>query len=285
MSARSAVRAQAPAAASPFCPYCGGHDLGGLDWTDSPGRGRLRRYVRRVRRFLAMVLALTLLGAVMLGGLLLVTPSVANAPQLTRALARAHHAAYPGPPVPRRFAASLVATEDHRFYSEVGVDPFALARVALGRLTGQPDQGGSTLYQQLARMLYAPGGSVLPAKAEQVALGVKLAIGYSRAEILRMYASVAYFGEGHYGLAAASCGYFGVAPAALSWPQAALLAGLMQAPSAYDPVTHFTRARAREEHVFARLTATRTLTQAQADRAYREPLHLIGGARIVARCS
>ena len=99
-----------------------------------------------------------------------------------------------------------------------------------------------------------------------------------------MSASVAYFGDGYYGLAAASCGYFGVAPAALSWPQAALLAGLMQAPSADNPVTHFTLARAREAHVLARLAATRTLTRAQADRAYREPLHLADAAR-TARCS
>ena len=71
-----------------------------------------------------------------------------------------------------------------------------------------------------------------------MALAVKLKYGYSSPEILRLYADVAYFGHGFYGLADASCGYFGVPPDRLSWPQAALLAGLVQAPSADDPIDH-----------------------------------------------
>jgi len=169
--------------------------------------------------------------------------------------------------VPARFAAALVATEDHRFYSEPGFDPIAIGRVIIGHLTGQPDQGGATLYQQLAKMLYTPRGSGPGAQAEQVILGIKLDLTYSKTQILRLYADVAYFGHG----------YFGVTPAGLTWPQAALLAGLVQAPSADDPVAHFTVARAREAHVLGRLVATGTLTQAQAARAYRAPLHLVEG--------
>src|SRR5262249_56374922 len=118
------------------------------------GRGRGwggRRLCGRPRRFLAMTVALGLLDGIMFAGLLIVTPSVANAPALARALDRTHHAVYPGQQVPERFAASLVATEDHRFYSEAGIDPFAIARVTAGYFTGKPDQGGSTLYQQLAK--------------------------------------------------------------------------------------------------------------------------------------
>ena len=133
-----------------------------------------------------------------------------------------------------------MATEDHRFYSEAAIDPFAIARVTAGSLMGKPDQGGSTLYQQLAKILYVPGRPGTLAKAEQILLGVKLALSYPKAEILQMYSSVPYFGHGYYGLQAASCGSFAVTPAALTWPQAALLAGLMQAPSADDPLTHFT---------------------------------------------
>ena len=139
---------------------------------------------------------------------------------------------------------------------------------------GKPDQGGSTLYQQLAKILYVPGRSGTLAKAEQILLGVKLALSYPKAEILQMYSSVAYFGHGYYGLQAASCGYFAVPPAALTWSQAALLAGLVQAPTADDPLTHLTVARAREAHVLGRLAAMGKLTQAQADRAYQQPLHL-----------
>ena len=263
------------------CPHCGapGQDLGDLHWT-IPGSGqsgkpeRRRRRLQRTRRLLATAVVLGLLGGIMFAGLLIVAPSVANAPALALALDKAHHVVYSGQPVPERFAASLVATEDHRFYSEAGIDPFAFARVATGSLMGKSDQGGSTLYQQLAKILYVPGGSGIPAKAEQILLGVKLALSYSKAEILQMYSNVAYFGHGYYGLQAASCGYFAVAPAALSWPQAALLAGLVQAPSADDPVAHLTLARAREVHVLGRLAAVGKLTQAQAWRAYRQPLHL-----------
>src|SRR5215831_14566866 len=203
---------------SPSCPYCGapGRDLGGLHWTD-PGSGRpgktlkRRRRFRRTRRFLAMTVALVLLGGIIFAGLLIVAPSVANAPALARALDKTHHATYPGQQVPERFAASLVATEDHRFYSEAGIDPFAIARVTTGYVTGKPDQGGSTLYQQLAKILYLPGPSGVLGKAEQILLGVKLALSYPKAKILQMYSDVAYFGDGYYGLQAASCGYFGVA--------------------------------------------------------------------------
>jgi penicillin-binding protein 1A len=174
-------------------------------------------------------------------------------------------------------AAALIATEDHRFYSEPGIDPVAAGRGILGRLGGTPSQGGSTLYQQLAKMLYVPGRSGLLAEAEQVLLGIKLDLNFPKAQILQMYADVAYFGHGYYGLAAASCGYFAERPAGLSWGQAAMLAGLVQAPSADDPLTHFASARARQAHVLIRLIDTGTLTWQQASRAYQQPLHLTHG--------
>jgi penicillin-binding protein 1A len=224
-----------------------------------------------------VLVGLVLLGALALGGLLLFTPSVGDARARAQALDQQHHAVYPGPAVPARFSESLVSTEDHRFYSEPGVDLFAIARVIAGRITGGPDQGGATLYQQLAKMLYTPAQSGILVEVEQVGLGIKLYLTFPRQQILRMYADVAYFGNDYYGLSAASCGYFGVTPARLSWPQAAMLAGLVQAPSADDPITHFAVARAREAHVLGRLVATGRLSQAQASSAYRQQLTLVGG--------
>jgi Transglycosylase len=245
------------------------------------GRARRRatapRLPRWLRRFLITILALALLAVLAFATLLLVTPSVSNAPSLAAAFDRAHGAAYPGPLVPPRFSASLVATEDHRFYSEPGFDPVAIGRVIIGRVTGQPDQGGATLYQQLAKMLYTPAQAGVSVEVEQIILGIKLDLSYSKSQIMRLYADVAYFGHGYYGLAEASCGYFGVTPEGLSWPQAALLAGLVQAPTADNPIAHYTVARSREAHVLGRLVATGKLTQAQANRAYRAPLHLVGG--------
>ncbi len=218
------------------------------------------------------MVCLAVLGAVVFGGLLLVTPSVSNAEALVRSQDAAHHAAYPGPPVAARFAAALVATEDHRFYSEPGIDLFAVGRVGLSYATGHGDQGGATLYQQLAKVLYTQGRSGASVEAEQLALAVKLYLTYSRQQILQMYADVVYFGNGYYGLAAASCGYFGVQPASLSWPQAALLAGLVQGPSEDDPLTNPVNGRAREVHVIGRLVATGQLSQTQADTALAIPL-------------
>src|SRR5580658_4325390 len=183
--------------------------------------------MQQARRALWLGMAVLIGGYAAFAILLLATPSVATARQLARAQDKAHHAVYPGPPVPARFAAALEATEDHRFNTEPGIDPIAIGRFVLGEITGQGDTGGATLYQQLAKMLYTNGQPSLGMEADQVALGIKLRLKYGPAEVLRLYAAVVYFGHQFYGLKAASCGYFGVPPAKMSWPQAALLAGLV----------------------------------------------------------
>jgi len=237
---------------------------------------RPRRWIRVLRRTLAVLGSLILLACLGFGALLIGTPSVGNAQALAQAQDRGHGVAYPGPPVPARFAGALVATEDHRFYRDPGIDPVAVFRVAWGYLRGDgSQQGGATITQQLAKMLYTPGQSGMKAEAKQIALAVKLNFTYSKAQILQMYADVAYFGQNYYSLGAAACGYFGVPPASLSWSQAALMAGIVQAPSSYDPLTDPANAHAREAHVLSRLVATGTLSQAQAGTALAQPLHLV----------
>src|SRR6266700_2456422 len=228
-----------------------------------PRRARGRRVLRRAVRLMLALIAILAVGA---ATIMLATPSVGNAWSLAGAQARSHHAAFPGPPVPARFAAALISTEDHRFASEPGFDPFALWR--------------ATLYQQLAKLLYGPHKGRLTVELYEVALGVKLKFSYTREQILRMYADVAYFGHGYYGLTAASCGYFGRQSARLSWPQSAVLAGLVQAPSAYDPLEHPDLARSREGHVMSRLVATGALTPHQAAAALAVPIdRLLAPAR------
>jgi membrane peptidoglycan carboxypeptidase len=244
-----------------------------------PGRPVYRRRRWRVLRWLlGLVLAVVMLSVIAFGVLYALTPAVGNAPALARAIDSAHHAAYPGPAVPPLFAESLVATEDHRFYSEPGVDVYAIARVAAAQVTGHGDQGGATLYQQLAKMLYTSGQGGFSVEIKQVMLGVKLDLAYRKDKILQMYADVAYFGHGYYGLAQASCGYFGTVPARLTLPEAATLAGLVQGPSADDPIAHYARGRAREAHVLGRLVATGKITQAQSTAAYAQQLPLVGGS-------
>jgi len=217
-------------------------------------------------------MALVLAGALAFGVLMLATPAAGNARQLARAFDRQHGAPYPGVAVPYRVATALESTEDHRFKQEPGVDPIAVLRVAYGAVTGRGDQGGATLYQQLAKMLYTPGQSSPTAEAEQIALAIKLKYAYSSPEILRLYADVAYFGHGFYGLEEASCGYFGVRPDRLSWPQAALLAGLVQGPSADDPIDHPGAGVARERHVLGRLVSVGAISKSRADAYLRIPL-------------
>jgi membrane peptidoglycan carboxypeptidase len=254
-----------------------------MPWEMEPGptskRGRRRGLRLAVRRVLLACVTLVLACALGFAILLIVTPSVGNARQLAQKFDQTHGAPYPGAVAPARFAAALEATEDHRFASEPGVDPVAVGRILYGELAGRGDQGGATLYQQLAKMLYTPGQSGLPSKAEQVALAVKLKYSYSGAEILRLYGDVAYFGHGFYGLQNASCGYFGVQPAQLSWPQAALLAGLVQGPSQDDPIENPAAGLAREQHVLGRLVAVGKISQASADSYLKVPLSgLLAGA-------
>jgi penicillin-binding protein 1A len=246
----------------------------------APTRRPRRRWARTLRRGVAVLASLVLLCALGFGGLLIASPSAGDAQLLAQEQTASHGVAYPGPAVPARFADALTATEDHRFYHDPGIDPIAVVRVAWGYLRGDgSQQGGATITQQLAKMLYTPDQSSLKAEAEQIALAVKLNFSYSKAQILQMYADVAYYGQNYYSLGAATCGYFGVPPANLSWPQAALMAGIVQDPSGYDPVTNPIDAHAREAHVLGRLVATGTLTQAQANAALAQSLDVVPRAQ------
>jgi membrane peptidoglycan carboxypeptidase len=245
-------------------------DLGEQERQPSKADRRVRLGLRITKVVFIVVVVL----AVGIGLLFLLTPSAGQATALAQAQAREHHIVYPGPPVPARFAQALVATEDHRFYTDPGIDPLALGRVAISWITGHQDGGGSTIDQQLAKNLYTSGRSGFSQLFEQVALAVKLNRTYSRAEILRLYAEVAYYGHGYYGLTAASCGYFGRPPARLTVVQAAMLAGVVNAPTYDDPLVYPAQARARLVHVIDRMAAVGYLTKAQQDAALKAPLDL-----------
>jgi membrane peptidoglycan carboxypeptidase len=230
-----------------------------------------RRLALGAVKVVVVVIALFLAAAALLYAF---TPSASQATRLAEAQAAEHHIAYPGAPVPQYFAEALVATEDHRFYADPGVDPLALVRVAASWVTGHTDGGGSTIDQQLAKNLYTSGHSSFPQIIEQVPMAVKLNRAYSRAEILRLYAEIAYYGHGYYGLQAASCGYFGRTPAHLTVVQAAMLAGAVNAPTYDDPLVYPAQARARLVHVIDRMATVGYLTKAQRDAALNAPLGL-----------
>lgn len=250
-------------------------------WPGRGGRGRqpesappsrTRRCLKRAAITLAALVAVFVIA---LASLLLATPSANQATQLAAREAAQHRIAYPGPPVPPNFARPLVATEDKRFYSQPGIDLLAVGRVIRGKLTGAQDQGGATITQQLAKMLYTPGQSGMSAELKQVSLALKLNFTYSKAEILRLYAEVAYYGHGYYGLEAASCGYFGHPASRLTVVQGAMLAGVVNAPSVDDPINDPVNAHARLTHVIGRMVSMGDLTQAQGTAALAGPLGIV----------
>jgi penicillin-binding protein 1A len=237
-----------------------------------PSRGR--RYLKRTAIGLATVIVVLVLAA---GALWVATPSASDATRLAQAQAREHGIAYPGPPVPENFARPLIATEDHRFYSEPGVDPLAVGRVVEAKVSNDTDQGGATIEQQLAKLLYTPGETGFNAELKQVVLAVKLNLAYSKAQILDLYAEAAYYGHGYYGLEQASCGYFGHPAKDLTVIQGAMLAGVVNAPSVDDPINDPDNATARLQHVIARMVAVGDLTKAQGQQALGSSLGLTAG--------
>jgi membrane carboxypeptidase/penicillin-binding protein len=255
---------------------------GGSTADEAPGRTwplPQSRYKRRRRRYVkrAMITLVSILVtlALAMGVLFVITPSAGQATKIARAQAISHGIAYPGPVVPANFTRPLTATEDHRFYSEPGVDIFAVGRVVEGKLTGKPDQGGATLEQQLAKLLYTPGNTGFLTEIEQVVLAIKLNYTYSKAEILRLYAEVAYYGHGYYGLEAASCGYFGHPASQLTVVQGAMLAGVVNAPTVDDPIDFPAQAHARLAHVIGRMVAVGDLTQAQGTAVLNSSLGIV----------
>jgi membrane peptidoglycan carboxypeptidase len=205
---------------------------------------------------------------------LAILPSVGNAPVRVGRILTAHHGTLGGPVPPAKLGDAVVAVEDEHFYSNFAINVLdGAGRAAIATLHTDQDPGGSTIDQQLAKQLYGDGTGLL-ATLKQIGLGVKLALDYPKSEILAMYLNVVYYGHGYWGDVAAARGYFGADPEDLNWAQAALLAGLPEAPSAYDPLEHLRLAKLRQRHVLDQLVVNHYLTAAQANAAYAEPLGL-----------
>ncbi len=234
---------------------------------------RPRRHWRR--RVLAALVAVGLGVLAITGATWAVTPGGAHVLQRVAAIDRAHH----GTPlqasgVPRQLAQALVATEDAQFYRDNGIDLQALARAAFFDVThGCACQGGSTITEQLAEDLYFNGNdATLLGRWQDMIVALKINGHLSKGQILAAYLSEVYLGHGAYGAIAASQVYFHRPVGQDTLGQAALLAGLPQAPSAYDPIRHPNAARLRRREVLAQMVADGYITRGQAARANAAPV-------------
>jgi penicillin-binding protein 1A len=162
--------------------------------------------------------------------------------------------------LPPHVAEAFLAIEDRRFYSHWGVDPRGIARAAW---TGRG--GGSTITQQLAKFTFLTADQTISRKAQEAMIAFWLEAWLTKDEILNRYLSNAYFGDNQYGLRAASLHYFYRRPENLKPEQAAMLAGLLQAPSRYTPTRHFDKAKARMDQVIGAMVDAEYITQAEAD--------------------
>lgn len=234
---------------------------------------------RRARRWLTGVaaagLVVVVLGAGGFGVGWVATPSVGDARARVAAILAAHHAPSDNGVVAAKVAAAVLGAEDSRFYRDPALDPAGTARAAWGLVSHDPGEGGATIEIQLAKLLYTGGRSGLADQVERVVRAFKLDSRFTKAQILAMCLDTAYFGDGAYGITAAAERYFGLRPGQLSWAQASLLAGLLQAPSADNPHRHLRAALARQREVLDRLVVAGASSRAQADRVEREPLHPI----------
>ena len=178
--------------------------------------------------------------------------------------------------IPQVVREAFIANEDHNFYTHHGVDFGGIARAAYADATHQPMQGASTITQQLARRLFLNDRPTLSRKIEEALLAIEIERFYTKDEILERYLNIIYLGAGAYGVDAAAHTYFGRSIHSVDLAQAAMLAGVVAAPSDYSPYADMQLARERQLHVLQRMVESGFVTQAQADEAYAAPLQLIG---------
>ncbi len=166
---------------------------------------------------------------------------------------------------------ATVAAEDSSFYTNFGIEPLAIARAVSINLSGDGQSGASTITQQLVRQIVLTQDErsqrSFTRKIKEAVLAVQMTREYSKNEIMDMFLNQNYYGHRAYGIGAASLSYFGKPAKDLTLPEAALLAGLPQAPTEYDPLVNPEQAKRRQAIVLDLMAKQRMITQEQADDA------------------
>lgn len=259
------------------------------------GRSRISRLGRTVRVFLTFVLVVGMLGAAGVGYLLYVelTANLPNVdaltqyrpPMVTQVLADdgavmgefylEKRYLVPFERIPAVVRNAFLAAEDDAFYRHGGIDFVSVGRAFLSNLAaGDRVQGGSTITQQVVKQVLLSPQKSYERKMKEMILALRLERQLTKDQILWLYLNNLYLGSGVYGVGAAAREYFGKNVEQLTLAEAALLAGLPQAPSRYSPVKNWALAKGRQRYVLGRMAEVGFITTEEATAALAEPLAL-----------
>ncbi|MBL8327551.1 MAG: penicillin-binding protein 1A [Rubrivivax sp.] len=180
--------------------------------------------------------------------------------------------------IPKVMKEAVLAIEDANFYRHSGVDYRGMVRAALAQFSEAKSQGASTITMQLARNFYLSTEKTFTRKIYEVLLSFKIESQLTKDQILEVYMNQIFLGRRAYGFAAASEVYFGKPLKEITLAEAAMLAGLPKAPSAYNPLANRDRATLRQRHILERMLDNGFITQAQRDEALAQTLVYHGGA-------
>jgi penicillin-binding protein 1A len=174
--------------------------------------------------------------------------------------------------IPKVMKDAVLSIEDARFYQHGGVDYLGLLRAVVANIGHNKSQGASTITMQVARNVYLSSEKTYTRKIFEVLLTYKLENALSKDQILEIYMNQIYLGNRSYGFASAAETYFGKSLKDITVAEAAMLAGLPKAPSAYNPFVNPKRARVRQLYIIERMLDNGFITQAQAEQARQEPM-------------
>ena len=178
--------------------------------------------------------------------------------------------------VPAVLKQAILAAEDERFYEHSGVDPIGILRAALANLTsGGRGQGASTITMQVARNFFLTREKTYNRKLYEILLALKIEQNLSKDQILELYINQIYLGQRAYGFSAAARTYFGKSLDQLTLAEAAVLAGLPKAPSAFNPVVNPARAEVRKQYVLRRMLEAGFIDQSAYRAAAEVPLQIV----------
>ena len=180
--------------------------------------------------------------------------------------------------IPKVMTQAVLAIEDARFYEHGGVDYKGVLRAALANLGRLKSQGASTITMQVARNVYLSSEKTYTRKIYEILLTFKLEHMLTKDQILEIYMNQIFLGNRAYGFAAASEAYFDKPLAGITIAEAAMLAGLPKAPSAFNPIANPKRARVRQLHIIDRMLENGFITAAQAEAAKNEELKIKSGS-------